>query len=133
MATIKIEVDDNELWSQLWGCGYESDPVNHNWLMNTEFKHGADWEKLGTVTLWFIPENGDDTDEKYWDRDHYKEHCASKDVTIKDIEDALSLAMREGYNHVPCGGKIDFNFDDWDGCVGDILLQLIAYGKEVWA
>ena len=132
MATIKIELDDNELWSQLWGCGYESDPVNRNWLMNTEFKNGADWNKIGDVTIWYIPESGNDGDEKYWSSE-YKKHCASKDVTLTDIENALSFAMKERYYHVPCGGRIDEDFERWDGCVGDILLQLIAYGKEVWA
>jgi hypothetical protein len=133
MATIKLEVDSNELWSQVWGSGYESDPVNRNWLMNTTFKQGAEWDKMGEATIWYIPEDGDESDEKYWDEEHYQEHCKSKDVTITEIEDALSLAMQEGYRHVPCGGKIDTDFDRWDSCVGDILLQLIVYGKEVWA
>ena len=134
MLTINIElpVDAEELWSQLFGCGYESDPVNHNWLMNTEFAQGSGWDKMGVATIWYIPEDGDDQDEKYWG-DDYKDYCDSKIVTIKEVSQALSKAMLEGYNHVPCGGKIDTDFNRWDSCVGDILLQLICYGKEVWA
>jgi hypothetical protein len=134
MPTINIElpVDAEELWLQLFGCGYESDPVNRNWLMNTEFAQGSDWNKMGVATIWYIPEGKDYDNEKYWGK-NYKKHCASKVVTISEIATALSKAMSEGYNHVPCGGKIDTDFDRWDSCVGDILLQLICYGKEVYA
>lgn len=133
MATIKLEVDDNELWSQLWGSGFAHDPVNRNWLMDVEFKQGADWDKIGKATIWYVPRDGDCDDPKYWDEEHYQEHCANKDVAIEDIAEALSLAMQKQYHHVPCGGRIDENFERWDSCVGDIILQLIAYGEEVYA
>lgn len=132
MATIKIELDSEHLWASLWGSGFETDSVARNWLMTYEFLGSADWDCVGTARLWYIPEGADEEDEKFWG-DDYQEHCAFKDVTLEDIENALGKAMQEGYRHVPCGGNIDTDLDRWDACVGDILLQLIAYGKEVWA
>lgn len=132
MAKITLEVDSDEMWAMVWGSGFEGDPVTRNWLMMYEHIEG-DWDKAGVTRIYYIPEDGDYEDPKYWDEDHYKENCASKDVTITELEQALSLAMQEGYRHVPCGGKIDTNVEDWDSCVADLLLQLVAYGKEVYA
>jgi hypothetical protein len=132
MSTINIPIDEQEIWSALWGSGYETDPVNHNWLMSTEFLGEADWDKMGTAQVWFIPEGEDESDEKFW-ADDYQEHCAVVQVTIEDIKNAVAKAMTLKYYHVPCGGKIDYDTEEWDSCVADILLQIICYGKEVWA
>lgn len=136
MATIQLHIDNQELWSNLWGSGYELDPVNRNWLVHEEYNNGAEWnkwDKYADVTIWYIPEGADEQDEKYWRKDTFKQHCASKRVHVDTIATALSKAIEEGYRHVPCGGRITHDFEDWDSCVGDIILQLIAYGKEVWA
>lgn len=132
MSTINIPINEQEMWSALWGSAYESDPVNRNWLSYTEYLDGADWDKMGTVRLWFIPELADETDRKFWEED-YQQHCDSVTVTIEDIKNAVVKAMVEGYRHFPCGGLIDYRIEDWDACVGDIILQLICYGQEVWA
>jgi len=132
MATITLEIDSDEMWGALWGSGFESDPVSRNWLMTYEYIEG-NWDKAGVTRVYYIPEDGDCDDPKYWDEDEYKQHCHTKDLTLADLERALSYAMKEGYNHVPCGGKIDTNTDNWDSCVADILLQIMVYGKEVYA
>lgn len=132
MATITLEVNSDELWSAFWGSGFESDPVTRNWLMRAEYLDGTKWDKIGKVRLYYIPENGDEYDERYWG-EHYKQYCSTLDVAMEDIENALSLAIKEQYYHVPCGGRIDTNLDEWDSCVTALLLQLMVYGKEVWA
>jgi hypothetical protein len=127
MATviIKHELKDEELWGAMWGSGFESDPVTNNYLMSMEFIEG-DWDKVGVVEVYYVSEDDDDegTVEENW---------LMKRLNMEDVTNALTLAMAEGYRHVPCGGNIDTNIDDWDACVGDILLQLALYGKEVWA
>ena len=132
MATIKLEVDSNELREMFWGSGFESDPVTRNWLMRAEYLGNTKWDKIGKVRLWYIPEDGDYEDDKYWSED-YQEHCHSKDVSLEDIEDALSFSMNKPYYHVPCGGRIDTDFERWDSCVTALLLQVMVYGKEVYA
>ena len=124
-TTTTHEIPDQELWSAMWGSGFESDPVTNNYLMSMEFIEG-EWDELGIVEIQYVAEDDDDegTVEEKW---------LTKRLNIQDVVDALTKAMSEGYHHVPCGGKIDADFDDWDACVGDILLQLALYGKEVWA
>jgi len=124
-TTTTHEVLDQELWSYMWGSGFESDPVTRNYLMSMEFIEG-DWETIGTVEIGYVAED-DDTegeDEDKW---------LTKRLNVEDITTALTKAMSEGYHHVPCGGKIGVDFDDWDACISDIILQLALYGKEVWA
>jgi hypothetical protein len=124
-VTTTHEFKDVDLWSAFWGSGFESDPVTRNYLMTLDFIEG-DWETLGVAEVGYVdeedPNEGDDEDA--W---------LTKRLNIEDITTALSKAMNEGYHHVPCGGKITADFDDWDACISDIILQLALYGKEVWA
>lgn len=127
MATITInhEISDLELWSSIWGSGFETDPVARNYLMSYEFISGT-WENLGVVEIKYVDEHdpSEGEDESKW---------LTKWLTIEDLTNALQLAMSEGYRHVPCGGAIDTDTDRWDACVADIIIQLALYGKEVWA
>lgn len=120
MATIQIEMQDDELWGAIFGSGFEHDPVVRNWLTRYEYLGGADWDKAGQVQLHYVLEEDDDM-------------RGSKTLTVSDLANALSLAMSEGYRHSPCGGAITTDTDDWDACIADLLLQLAIYGKEVWA
>jgi hypothetical protein len=95
--------------------------------MGYEYLDGADWDKVGTIRVQYIPEDGDEDD---WDDE---DKWATIDLGIEDITRGLSIAVREGYRHVPCGGAIGWNFDDYDSCVGELIMQLAIYGKEVWA
>lgn len=127
MANITIELDDTELWSAVFGSAWDEDPVAHSWCMGYQFIGGADWETVGMVCIQYIPEGGNEDDcedESKWD---------TVTLGIKDIERGLSIAVKEGYRHVPCGGNIGWDFEDYDSCVGELILQLAVYGKEVWA
>jgi hypothetical protein len=123
-VSIKYELEDQELWSAMWGSGFESDPVTRNYLMSLDFVEG-DWETVGIVKVGYVDPN-DDTegeDETKW---------LTQSLNIVDLVEALELAIK-GYRHVPCGGDITPNLEDWDACISDIILQLALYGKEVWA
>lgn len=114
---VTLDIDANELWSAVFGSGFESDPVTRQWLMDYEFVSG-DWDEAGVVKVSYINE------------DEETEH---KNFNAKDLAAALSTAMAKNYYHVPCGGKIDADFDNYDSCVGDILMQVMVYGEEVFA
>ena len=128
---VNVQIEAEGLWSAFWGSGYEADPVTRNWLMNVEFLDGARWDKAGTARIWFVPEDTEDETDFKYSTEGYQSHCLNKDVTVAVIVETLGKVMAKGYGH--CGDPIDTDFDYWDSCVTDLLLQVIAYGKEVWA
>ena len=113
---INVEVPAEELWSAVFGSGFESDTVNNVWLRGVRFIQGT-WDIPGLVELEYI-----DEDEKTH-KQFYSAH---------DLAGALSAAIKKGYNHSPCGGKIDMDFSNYDACVGDLLLQVMVYGELVY-
>ena len=124
-TTTTYEINDESLWTGIWGSGFENDPVARNWFMSLDFIEG-DWDKVGVAEVKYVDEK--DTEEG-WNQDKW----LTKRLTIDDLVKAFQFAMTEGYSHVPCGGAIDLDTERWDGCVGDIIIQLAVYGKEVWA
>lgn len=113
---INVEVPAEELWSAVFGSGFESDAVNDEWLTGIKFIDGS-WGIPGVVELTYL-----DEDEKPH-KQFYNAH---------DLAGALSTAMAKGYNHSPCGGKIDMDFSNYDSCVGDLLLQVMVYGELIY-
>jgi len=114
---ITVDVEAEELWSSVFGSGFESDPVNDEWLRGFRFIQG-DWETPGLIELDYLGE-----DQKYHKQTY----------NIHDLAAALSTAIAKSYHHVPCGGKIDADFSNYDSCVGDLLLQVMVYGEETFA
>jgi len=114
---IPIEVPAEELWSAVFGSGFESDPVSSEWLKGFRFIEGS-WDVPGLVELWYINKEGS------FQKSFYTAH---------DLAGALGVAMSKEYNHVPCGGKVGMDFSNYDSCVADLLLQVMVYGEEVFA
>jgi hypothetical protein len=114
---IPIEVPAEELWSAVFGSGFESDPVNDEWLKGLRFVEGS-WDVPGLIELRYINKDG---------------HLQRSFYTAHDLAGALGVAMSKEYNHVPCGGKIGMDFSNYDSCVADLLLQVMVYGEEVFA
>ena len=84
-VSIKYELEDQELWSAMWGSGFESDPVTRNYLMSLDFIEG-DWETVGMVKVGYVDPK-DDTegeDETKW---------LTQSLNIVDLVEALELAM----------------------------------------
>lgn len=111
---VTVDVDAEELWSAVFGSGFQFDEVTRSWMVRYHFIEG-DWETPGIIKIWTV-EDG---------------YCG--EFTIDQLLQALSIAISEGYNHVPCGGKIDTDFSNYDSCVADLLLQIMVYGKEIYA
>ena len=114
---IPVEVPAEELWSAVFGSGFESDPVSCEWLKGFRFIEGS-WDVPGLVELWYINNEGS------FQKSFYTAH---------DLAGALGVAMSKEYNHVPCGGRIGMDFSNYDSCVADLLLQVMVYGEEVFA
>ena len=114
---IPVEVPAEELWSAVFGSGFESDPVSSEWLKGFRFIEGS-WDVPGLVELWYINTEGS------FQKSFYTAH---------DLAGALGVAMSKEYNHVPCGGRIGMDFSNYDSCVADLLLQVMVYGEEVFA
>jgi len=113
---VTVEVPAEELWGAVFGSNFESDSVNDAWLKGFTFVQGT-WDVPGLVELEYLGE-----DQKYH-KQFYGAH---------DLAGALSTAIKKGYNHSPCGGKIDMDFSNYDACVGDLLLQVMVYGELVY-
>ena len=114
---IPVEVPAEELWSAVFGSGFESDPVSSEWLKGFRFIEGS-WDVPGLVELWYINKEGS------FQKSFYTAH---------DLASALGVAMSKEYNHVPCGGKVGMDFSNYDSCVADLLLQVMVYGEETFA
>lgn len=105
MATISIEVDDNELWSEVFGAGVESMGW---WLI--EFGDNTGWDRAGTVTVTLTdPDTGDVAGRKV--------------LTIDHVAAAVSQAHEQGYR---------INWTDMDAYDADTVLQIALLGKVVF-
>ena len=105
MATISIEVDDNELWSEVFGAGVESLGW---WLI--EFGSYTGWDRAGLVTVTLTdPDTGVVEGRKV--------------LTVGHIAEAVSEAHEHGYR---------INWTDMDVFDADTVLQIALLGKVVF-
>lgn len=106
--TISVKVDDQELWSAVFGSAFES--FGTHWH-EIEYLDGADWDKIGKVRLVAIDE---ETLEK-----------TEKVVGIEELIQALPIANSQVYMDL-------LNFDNYDAICGDAVLQVAVLGEVVY-
>ena len=112
MVTINIAVDDNELWSEVFGSGFEGES---HWIERIDFVEG-DWTTAGKVVI---------------HADDYEGNTQVVPITVDDLGKALQELIKRNSKH--CGGYlINATFDDWDACVGDMILQYAVWGNLVY-
>ena len=107
MSAITLEVDDQELWSAVFGSGWES--FGSHWH-EVEWLEG-NWETVGKVRLVAIDENTEETTEAV--------------ITIDTLLRALPIANKQVYMDL-------FNFEDYDAICGDAVLQVCVLGEVVY-
>ena len=105
MALIVIQVDDNELWSNVFGASVESMGW---WLI--KFGTYAGWDRPGTVTVTLT------------DPDTGKVEGRTT-VVVEDLAKAVSKAHEQGYR---------INWSDMDAYDADTVLQIALLGKVVF-
>jgi len=117
---IKAKIDGNELWSAVFGSGFEQLP----WWKSLKFVN-CDWNKMPTDQIGHVrigvedPEFGDEETVQY------------EDIKIADLVRGLEACIEKGYHH--CGMPISLDFQDYDSCAGDFVLQCAIFGDTVYA
>jgi hypothetical protein len=114
---IPVRVDPDELWAHFWGSGFENDPVTSGYVVSIDFGDSI-WDEAGEVSVTYLNE---------------KNKKCSRIVDINDIAEALATVIRRGIPHFPCGGSVGVDFENWDACIGDLILQHILFGEVVYA
>ena len=105
MATISIEVDDNELWSEVFGASVESLGW---WLI--EFGDNTGWDRAGTARVTLTdPDTGVVEGQMVF--------------SAGNLATALSKAYEQGYR---------INWSDMDAYDADTVLQIALLGKVVF-
>jgi len=115
-AIISLPVDALDLWSSVFGSAFES-AGDH--FQSVEFLNGGDWDTLCEVEI--VAEHPTDSDK-----------TITTTICFQDIVKAVGIALKNGYTH--CGQPITIKYtdNDFDACVGDIILQCAVYGEAIF-
>lgn len=107
MAKITIEIDDADLWSEIFGSGFGSYP----WWGDVVWVRG-DWEKPGVSYLQLIDPDTQDG-----------EVVAAHHIALNDIEAAISTVLQK-YPY--------YNIFDIDAELADMILQTAVAGRVIF-
>ena len=109
---IMVEVDDDVVWSAVFGSGFEMWP----WWSDVTFHNGATWESA----------NGDGFAVVAIDCEG---EVASARVTPDVLAEAITNAVSEGVVGMPR----DLDDIDWDSCAADVILQFAVFGEGMFS
>ncbi len=117
--TIKIHVDDTELWKGVFGSGWE----NASWVQGWGYKPGTDWDIPGVVLVQADDPNSENENASI-----------RKDVTLNDVIEAVGKLLNHSDGHFHCGSKVTLEeiIENGDACTGDIVMQYVMYGEVVY-
>lgn len=105
MATISIEVRDNDLWTEVFGASVES----MGWWL-VKFGENTGWDRAGIVSVTLTdPDTGLVEGQKL--------------LTVDHIAEAVSKAHAQGYN---------IDWSGMDAYDADTVLQIALLGKVVF-
>ena len=113
MATLTVEVPDQELWSSVFGSAFET----WDWWRAATFHGAADWNKIGTVTLMI--------DDPNFDEDGGQ--VITKTLDLDDVVAAVNAVTKLGLLPYPSLEDLD-----WDACDADVILQYAVLGDVVY-
>lgn len=109
--TIPLEIDVEEVWSDIFGSGWEYS----DWFVNVIYHDGGDWDKPSRITV------------KHWDPETEGERVIKTDLSVEQVLQAYAKLLGERYTH--CGGCA---LDDPDACTSDAVLQHAVYGDFIY-
>jgi hypothetical protein len=110
---LPVEVDAEDFWSHVLGSAWES----WSWWQRVEYSAGADWDKVGEVTVTI------DDPEADWDEETDSQPVLTKTLTLEDLAASYAKCLAEGYK---------FNLDDLDACDGDVVMQMAVLGEVTY-
>ena len=107
MRKIEIEIDEKELWSNVFGSAFES--FGNHWY-EIEYLSG-DWDEIGSVRLGIM--------------DEMTEEVTSAIIGIEELLVALPIANKQVSMDL-------LDFDNYDAVCGDAILQVAVLGEVVY-
>lgn len=111
---LRNEQSRQELWSNVFGSEGES----WSWWLAMRYSKGADWDKIGEVTL--TVENPDEPEG-------LGVNPITKTLTISDVAAAYAKAIAGGYKIIPINPE-----DGLDAMSADVVLQYAVLGDVVY-
>lgn len=112
--TIKYQIEDKQLWSSVFGAT----DFPESWYQGLKWIEG-DWETPGKVLF-----KMDDPNEE----NGFVQKEVDMAVLLKAFEEVMN--KEGGYWH--CNMRVDTDFDNYDSCVADIIIQQAVYGDYVY-
>ena len=109
MAKISFEIEDEELWSTVFG----SSPFSFGrgeWFPEAEYLGETEWDKAGQIKIVGIDDEG---------------NRIEKTLDVHDLANALPIANKQVYMDL-------FNLDKYDSICGDAVLQVAMFGKVIY-
>ena len=109
---IEMEADEKELMSAVFDNLYQS------WWLETDWDWRAnDKEVVKVVEMTY--------------NDFETEGGVTVTVTLEDILEAYTKVITGGYYH--CGSKVTADWEEWDTCCSDIVLQMAIFKELMFA
>jgi hypothetical protein len=117
---VAMEYDAEDLWTSVTGSGWETMP----WWKKAKYSKAtiASWNDGGDPSTYAIEVEIDDPEDE--------EKVIAKTVTLADIAEACPKVWASKLHH--CGSRIDSNIDNYDSCVGDIIMQMVMLGEVIY-
>lgn len=109
MIVIPVQVEPEEFWSNLLGSAWE----DWDWWQSIKYSEGSQWDKVGEITVSIT--DPDDEEE---------EEVITKTLGVQDLADAYAKYISQTKNTV--------NWEDFDACSGDAVLQIAVLGEIVY-
>ena len=109
MAKISFDIDDQELWSTVFG----SNPFSFGrgeWFPEAEYLADADWETVGQIKIVGIDDD---------------ENRIEKILDVHDLANALPIANALVNMDL-------FDLDNYDSICSDAVLQVAMFGKVIY-
>jgi len=116
---IKKEIDINELLDSVYNNLWTS---SSPWVESIEY----DWQDENRADV-PVPVVCWNTEADFYD--HPDNHL-TKVLNKHDILNAFSKVVSGKFYH--CGYRITADFDDWDSCCADTIMQVALYGEVVF-
>jgi hypothetical protein len=110
MARLTVEVPDKDVWSAVFGSGFET----WGWWRDVTYLDNADWDKPGRVQVVI-------------DDPEYPEGSGKVIGPILSLHDVVAAI-----NNCTRDGHIERGWDDWDACDGDAILQYAVFGDIIY-
>ena len=105
-VTIPLTVDADDFWSAILGSGFET----WDWWRGVTYDDNSAWDKAGHVVLKIENPDGGPT--------------LGRVLNVNDLAKAYALGKERGYD---VG-----DYEDFDACSGDAVLQIAVLGDIIY-